>query len=77
VFDPGLGAIPKRDVSGPAFSSVVMGSIFARQGRILYDKEVSLKKPRKNKQREKTRAGLGGLIACGSAKSRQSSSKSG
>jgi hypothetical protein len=26
VFDPGLGAIPKRDGSGPAFSSVVMGS---------------------------------------------------
>ncbi|HZK80592.1 MAG TPA: hypothetical protein VFC46_05975, partial [Humisphaera sp.] len=44
-FDPSIGAIPKRDVSGPAFSSVVMGSIFARQGRIL----LTRKRPSKNR----------------------------
>jgi hypothetical protein len=59
-------SIPASDRSGPAFSSVVMGSISARA-----------EKPRKNKQREKIPRRLAGLIARDGAESRKSSPKSG
>jgi len=46
-------SIPASEISGPAFSTVVMGSISARLGP---------KTPRKNKQaRETSRAGLADL----------------
>jgi len=57
-------SIPASDCSGPAFWSVVMGSIFARDAQ-------------KQTAREKSRAGLRGLIAAGSPESRQTTPKMG
>jgi hypothetical protein len=46
VFDPGLGVIPMGKVSGSAFSSVVMGSIFART-RKSAQKQTAQENPRR------------------------------
>jgi hypothetical protein len=55
VFDPGLGEIPKRELPGPAFSSVVMGSIFARTGSDPISGSDHLKPAQKQTARENPR----------------------